>query len=90
VETLDRRWNRTWTSTELMSDLTAHHRSGSTGDLEGTMARAEAVKFGGARPSPPEAESDWRVMRAWIEGSPGPPEAGATGEAAPTAHRKPS
>jgi hypothetical protein len=77
VETLDRRWNRAWTSSELMGDLTAHAGHEATRDLHRSMARAEAVKFGGVRPTATEAESDWRVMRVWIERSPLPPE-GAT------------
>jgi hypothetical protein len=84
VETLDRKWNRTWTSTELMGDLTTQARGEATGDLDRTMARAEAVKFGGVRPTAPEAESDWRAMRVWIEQSPLPAEAASAGSAGPS------
>ena len=67
VETCDPRWDRAWTSTELIGDLAG--RGGATHALERAMAYAEQVKFGGARPSADVAEEDWRDLRDWVAAS---------------------
>jgi hypothetical protein len=72
VEEFDASWSRAWTSTELMRGLSTRvPDSAAPEGIVTAMARAEAVKFGGARPDVTEAEAHWRVVRDWIEASRG-------------------
>jgi hypothetical protein len=84
VEGFDPRWNRAWTSTELMRGLLESDgweaastatpgpasTSASARTLSDEIAGAEAVKFGGVRPDPDEAERYWHALRAWISSRP--------------------
>lgn len=76
VEDFDQRWGPAHTSTELMRDLEQVATSAPSlpdpDPLVATMDHAEAVKFGGDRPAPEEAEQDLRTVRSWVE-SAGPP-----------------
>jgi hypothetical protein len=80
VEDLDPRWDRAWTSTELMSALAGRGEAPGLEGLREEMARAEAVKFGGCRPDSATAEAHWRTVRDWIDVAPTP--AGTPAEAA--------
>lgn len=72
VEQLEERWGPAWTSTELMSDLREAPVTDSSDRLEGEMASAETVKFGGDRPDVERADEHWHAVRAWIEAQPLP------------------
>lgn len=78
VEQLEERWGPAWTSTELMTDLREAPVADPTEPLEGEMATAESVKFGGDRPDVARADEHWQTVRKWIEDQPLPGEAGAT------------
>jgi hypothetical protein len=72
VEEFDASWSRAWTSTELMRGLSTRVPGSEAPEgIVNAMARAEAVKFGGARPDLTEVEAHWRVLRDWIEASSG-------------------
>ena len=73
VEHFDPAWNRSWTSTELMRDLSADAGWPEPDALERAMGRAEVAKFAGAtgalEGAEAAAEHDWRAMRGWVEAS---------------------
>ena len=68
VEGLDTAWGPSFTSSELMLQL-CRGVNGSSVNLYGSMDVAEVVKFGRLRPDADSAESDWRVLRNWVEES---------------------
>lgn len=72
VEHLEERWGPAWTSTELMSELRDAPIAPGTEGLEGEMASAETVKFGGDRPDVARADEHVRSVRQWIEEQPLP------------------
>lgn len=70
AEHLEPRWSTALTSRELMARMEARWGSQGTGALASTVERAEWVKFGGERPSPDDAEADWRRIREWVRRAP--------------------
>lgn len=73
VESLRSIWGPAWTSTELMDDLRSTPEGTSSEGLTQEMAEAEAVKFGGRRPDPDEAEAHLDVLYGWVRESPTDP-----------------
>lgn len=73
VETLRAIWGPAWTSTELMEELRSTPDGTRSDELTREMAGAEAVKFGGRRPDPEEAESHLDVLYEWVEKRPAEP-----------------
>jgi hypothetical protein len=67
IETLDRSWGASHTSTELLRALDARLSELPTGHLQSEMSSAETVKFGLLRPEEARAEDHWRLLRSWIE-----------------------
>lgn len=78
VEQLEERWGPAWTATELMTELREAPVAESSDGLEGEMASAETVKFGGDRPDVERAVEHVATVRAWIEEQPLPGDEGAT------------
>jgi hypothetical protein len=67
IETLDRSWGTSHTSTELLRALDARLTELPTDHLQNEMRSAESVKFGLLRPAETRAEDHWRLLRSWIE-----------------------
>ncbi len=80
VEHFDTAWNRSWTSTELMRDLSGDSSWPVPEALGRAMQRAEVAKFAGAlgevagaegaaarAKAEAAAEHDWRAMRGWVD-----------------------
>jgi hypothetical protein len=88
VEHLEDRWGPAWTSTELMTDLRDAPVAPVTEDLEGEMASAETVKFGGDRPDVERADEHVRTVRQWIEDQPLPGETPETPPAGAVATKR--
>jgi hypothetical protein len=67
IETLDRSWGTSHTSTELLQALDARLTELPTDHLQSEMRSAELVKFGLLRPAEARGEDHWRLLRSWIE-----------------------
>lgn len=67
VESLHSAWGPYLTSTELLASLAAQARGLPAPVLSGIMWSAEWVKFGRRSPDSAKAESDWALLRRWVQ-----------------------
>lgn len=70
VEGRDASWDESLTSTELLQRASTRWGGHRIEGLGPVVEVAEGAKFGGRRPTPDEAERDWRAIRSWIEDAP--------------------
>jgi hypothetical protein len=69
VEAMDAEWASSLTSSELIGRLLTRSGEDAAGHLPQELGTAEVVKFGRLEPGREGAETHWRALKDWVEGS---------------------